>query len=144
MAVSLEVRVPLLDHRLFAHTWRLPMHMKVRDGVGKWVLRKILHKYVPAELVERPKMGFGVPIDVWLRGPLRDWAEELLRADTLRREGLVDADLVRSIWAKHLAGENYCYSLWSVLMFEAWRNYWFTSGCAAQKIPETPFTISWA
>lgn len=155
MAVSLEARVPLLDHRVFAHAWRLPMHMKVREDGGKWILRRILHKYVPAKLVDRPKMGFGVPIDVWLRGPLRGWVEDLLCAETLRRENFINADLVRSIWAKHLAGENHCYSLWSVLMFQAWRNYWFNAGNNKHRVdapsftgnrqfPEAPLTVTWA
>lgn len=144
MAVSLEARVPLLDHRVFAHAWRLPMNMKVRDGAGKWILRKILHKYVPAALVERPKMGFGVPIDVWLRGPLREWAEDLLFSGSLRKEGFIDENLVRTIWEKHLAGENYCYSMWSALMFQSWRNYWFTSRRAGRQSSETPLTVSWA
>lgn len=120
MAASLETRVPLLDHRVFSHAWRLPLHMKVRDGKGKWILRQILRKYVPDNLFERPKMGFGVPIDIWLRGPLREWAESLITEDRLRREGFIEPELVRTVWDKHQNGENHCYALWSVLMFQAW------------------------
>jgi len=125
MACSLETRVPLLDHRVFALAWRLPMHMKVRAGRGKWILRQVLHRHVPEELVERPKMGFGVPLDTWLRGPLREWAEELLTDSRLRREGFFDAAAIRDRWREHLSGvRNWQYQLWSVLMFEAWLEDW--------------------
>jgi asparagine synthase (glutamine-hydrolysing) len=121
MAVSLETRVPLLDHRVFEFAWRLPLHMKVRDGRGKWLLRQLLYRYVPPRLVERPKMGFGVPLDAWLRGPLRAWAENLLGETRLRRAGLLDAALVQRRWREHLSGQrNWQYQLWNVLMFEAW------------------------
>jgi len=121
MAVSLETRVPMLDHRVFEYAWRLPMHMKVRGGVGKWLLRKLLYRYVPKQLVERPKMGFAVPLDVWLRGPLRDWAEGLIQESRLRSEGYLDVGLVRSRWQEQLSGRrNWQYQLWNVLMFEAW------------------------
>jgi asparagine synthase (glutamine-hydrolysing) len=121
MAVSLETRVPMLDHRLFEFAWRLPQRMKVRAGQGKWLLRRLLYRYVPARLVERPKMGFGVPLDTWLRGPLREWAEQLLAESRLRREGFLDAAIVRRRWNEHLSGErNWQYQLWNVLMFEAW------------------------
>ena len=120
MATSLEVRVPLLDHRVVAFAWSLPNTMKVRNGAGKWLLRQVLYRYVPPALVDRPKMGFGVPIDAWLRGPLRDWAEDLLAPAGLSHAGLNVAP-IRQAWTEHLAGRrNYQYALWNVLMFRAW------------------------
>ena len=121
MGISLEVRVPLLDHRVVEFAARLPLFMKIRDGQGKWLLRQILYKYVPKTLLERPKMGFGVPIDTWLRGPLRDWAESLLDERRLRAEGILNPLPIRKKWAEHLSGKhNWQYELWDVLMFEAW------------------------
>jgi asparagine synthase (glutamine-hydrolysing) len=121
MAVSLETRVPFLDHALVQFAWRLPFAMKVRGGETKWILRQLLYRHVPRALIERPKMGFGVPIGAWLRGPLRDWAEAQLDERRLREEGYFNPEPIRRMWAAHLNGSlNEQYRLWPILMFQSW------------------------
>lgn len=121
MAVALEMRVPLLDRRVVEYAWHLPLSMKVRDGRSKWILRRLLDRYVPPVLMDRPKSGFSVPVDDWLRGPLRDWADALLVPERLAGEGLLDADAISRRWREHLGGRrNHGLALWTVLMFEAW------------------------
>jgi len=121
MANSLETRVPLLDQRVVELAWQLPLHMKIRDGVGKWVLRELLYRHVPREMIERPKKGFSVPLGQWLRGPLRDWAEALLNKQRLEQEGYFNSVVVRRVWTHPLQGRrDHSLKLWSVLMFQAW------------------------
>ncbi|MBF0344360.1 MAG: asparagine synthase (glutamine-hydrolyzing) [Nitrospirae bacterium] len=121
MGVSLETRVPFLDHRLAEFTWKLPLSMKIRNGQSKWLLRQMLYKYVPKKLIERPKMGFGVPVDSWLRGHLREWTENLLDEKRLREEGFFSPAPIRRKWTEHLScKKNWQYLIWNVLMFQLW------------------------
>lgn len=121
MAVSLESRAPFLDHRVVEFAWGLPIALKHRDGVSKWALRQVLYKHVPADLIDRPKMGFEVPIGLWLRGPLKDWAADLLDPARLRNEGWFDAGTITDHWQDHLSGKaNWGMQLWPVLMFQSW------------------------
>jgi asparagine synthase (glutamine-hydrolysing) len=121
MAVSLEARIPLLDPRVIEFAWRLPPSFRQRGGTTKWIVREVLHRYVPRALVERPKRGFSPPVASWLRGELRPWATDLLSPARLRREGLLDAARVEAKLREHLSGEaDWSHALWAVLMFEAW------------------------
>jgi asparagine synthase (glutamine-hydrolysing) len=122
MGVSLEARVPLLDdHRVLEFAWKLPLSMKIRQGQRKWILRQVLYRYVPREMIERPKMGFSVPIGEWLRGPLRDWGETLLNENLLEQEGIFNPVPIRQKWQEHIQGKrNWHYHLWEILMFQAW------------------------
>src|SRR5215204_6990078 len=116
MAVSLEARVPLLDHRVVEYAWTLPYTYKWRDSQSKWALRRVLDRYVPESLIDRPKTGFGVPFDQWIRGPLREWAESLLSESRFERDQLLHAAPIRERWSAHLDGTNWGYPLWNVLM----------------------------
>ena len=125
MAVSLEVRAPLLDHRVAEFAWGLPFAMKMRGREAKWLLRQVLYRHVPRALVDRPKAGFSIPVGAWLRHELRDWAEDLLDERKLREAGMFNPAPIRALWAGHLEGaRNGQYALWSILMFEAWRRRW--------------------
>jgi asparagine synthase (glutamine-hydrolysing) len=125
MATSLEARVPYLANDVVRFAWNLPIETKMHNGVGKWPLRQLLQRYVPRELFERPKAGFGIPISEWLRGPLRNWAEQLLDEERLRRAGYFDPGLVGRLWQEHLTGRrNVQQTIWNVLMFEQWRESW--------------------
>jgi len=121
MGVSLETRVPMLDHRVVEFAWSLPLEMKIKGNEGKWLLRRLLDRHVPRSLIERPKAGFGVPLDSWLRGPLRVWAEELLESSKLKQQGFFDPTPIRLKWQEHLQGKrNWSHQLWGILMFQAW------------------------
>ena len=124
MANSLETRMPFLDHRLVEFAWRLPPGLKVRDGQQKWILRQVLYRHVPRELIERPKMGFSVPLGRWLRNGFCDWAEELLCESRLRQEGYFDPAPIRRTWGEHLSGQrDRKHALWLILMFQAWLDH---------------------
>lgn len=125
MGVSLEVRNPFLDHRVIEFAWRLPERMKIRGGQTKWLIRQILYKYIPKRIVSRPKMGFGLPIDNWLKGPLREWAESLLNEKRLQKDGYFHVAPIRNCWEEHVHGRrNWQYKLWGILMFQAWKEKW--------------------
>ena len=123
MGVSLETRVPFLDHRVVETAWQLPQNFKIRNGSGKWCLKELLYRRVPRNLIDRPKTGFGVPLESWLRNELREWAEELLDRQRLLDAGHFDPDPIRLKWEQHLSGErNWHYHIWDILMFESWRD----------------------
>jgi asparagine synthase (glutamine-hydrolysing) len=139
MAVSLEARVPLLDHRLVELAWRLPDRFRIRDGVTKWALRETLATFLPRAMIDRPKQGFGLPIGRWLRGPLRDWAEELLLPARLQREGFLEPAPVQKLWREHLEGRgSWQYHLWDVLMFQAWLAHHVTARPAVARSATSP------
>lgn len=121
MAVSLESRIPFLDHNVYAFSSSLPLSCKTNKGTSKWILREILKKYIPENLINRPKMGFGIPLEVWLRGPLKEWADDLLEEKVIKESGLLNPKVVRQKWEEHISGKrNWHYQLWSILMFQAW------------------------
>jgi asparagine synthase (glutamine-hydrolysing) len=125
MAISLETRVPFLDRDVVEFAARVPPDMKVRVGRGKWLVRQVLYRHVPAALIDRPKTGFSIPIDDWLRGPLRPWASDLLSPAALRQQGLFNAKRVGRMLDEHMSGRrNHGYWLWNVLMAQAWHNEW--------------------
>jgi asparagine synthase (glutamine-hydrolysing) len=121
MNVSLESRVPYLDPRISEFVWKLPQDMKIRGSETKYILRQVLRKYLPENLINGPKMGFSIPLDTWLRGPLRSWSEDLLDKESINSKGYLDYDNILSIWQKHKAGKiNAGPILWNVLMFQLW------------------------
>jgi asparagine synthase (glutamine-hydrolysing) len=121
MAVSLEARVPLLDHDVVEFAWQIPLAWKIHGRTQKWILRQVLARHVPTSLFERPKMGFGVPVGQWLRGPLKDWAADLLDENALSADGILDPHVVRRTWDAHQADRgNHEHQLWAVLMFQSW------------------------
>jgi asparagine synthase (glutamine-hydrolysing) len=137
MAVSLETRVPFLDRKLMEFAWRIPLAMKLDQGRRKWILRRVLYRYLPPELVDRPKQGFSVPLLKWLMGPLRDWAEALLDERRLRQDGYFDTPVLRDNWA-NVANHHHRlkHGIWSVLMFQAWLD-----ACASESSMRTPVSL---
>ena len=127
MAVSLEVRSPLLDHRVLELAWDMPGDVLRRDGQGKWPLRALFDRYLPTHLRDRPKQGFGIPLADWLRGPLRDWVEDLLDPRQLAADGFLHPEPVRALWDEHLAGvRNWGPQIWAIAMFQGWRRHWLS------------------
>jgi asparagine synthase (glutamine-hydrolysing) len=121
MAVGLEARVPFLDHRVVEFAWRLPLEVKLRNGTGKWILKSLLGRHLPRHLVDHPKMGFGIPLGAWLRGPLSEWAQDLLSEDSLRRSAMLNPAPVRQAWSEHSSGRfDREHLLWTVLMLQSW------------------------
>jgi asparagine synthase (glutamine-hydrolysing) len=121
MAVSLESRIPFLDHDVFAFSSSLPLSFKINKGTSKWILREILKKYIPENLINRPKMGFGIPLEAWLKGPLKEWADDLLDEKVIIESGMLNPKVVRQKWEEHISGKrNWHYQLWAILMFQAW------------------------
>ncbi|QQG36918.1 MAG: asparagine synthase (glutamine-hydrolyzing) [Micavibrio aeruginosavorus] len=138
MAVSLETRAPLLDHRVLEFAWTLPDHMRIKNGKGKWILRRLLARYVPDELFERPKRGFGVPLGAWLRGPLAPWMQDLLGYEPLRQQGLFRPAIVQTMVSQHLAGSHdWSYRLWGLLMYQSWHRRWMVKPDVSHKIART-------
>ena len=125
MSFSLEVRVPLLDHRLVEFVWTLPKNMKIRGNTAKWLLRQVCYRHVPQKIVDRPKMGFSVPLDTWLRGPLREWSEHLLDKKHLTEHGIFSAEAVNNVWKEFLDGKgNHQHGIWGLLQVQAWLEHW--------------------
>lgn len=125
MATSLEARVPLLDHRVVEFAWSLPLHQKIRNGESKWILRQVLDRHVPKPMIDRPKAGFAVPLASWLRGPVKDWAADLLDPARLTRQGWIDPAPVAAAWRAHLDGKgNHAEPLWNICMLQAWAERW--------------------
>jgi len=121
MANSLESRVPFLDHRIVEFAWKLPLELKLRNNQSKWILREVLKKHIPEKLFDRPKMGFGIPLGAWLRGPLREWAEGLLSPAKIGEFGYLEQEYVSGLWSDHLSGRrNFQHGLWNILMLQAW------------------------
>jgi len=121
MSTGLEVRAPFLDHRVVEFAASCPLELKLKQGTGKWILRQVLYDYVPQTMIDRPKMGFAVPLGTWLRGPLKDWASDLMTSDLLKKQGWLDEALVTQKWEEHQKGiRNWENQLWGVLMFQSW------------------------
>ena len=125
MSVSLEVRVPLLDHRLVEFAWTMPKKMRLRNSTTKWLIREVCYRYIPKEIVDRPKMGFSIPLNAWLSGPLYEWADSLIREDRLTQQGIFNPTAVRKVWDDFLDGKgNYQHGIWGILQAQAWLERW--------------------